>query len=126
MKKETVLIGRGREISTIPLKKWEQELETVPQYFKNRLSFMTAEHHRVRYCVVRELPRTGKPLSKEYIATKTDLSADQVSEILDDLERHLMYLYRNNLEMVAWAYPMTVDQTPHKLTFSTGERLYGA
>jgi hypothetical protein len=126
MKRETILIGRGREITTIPRKEWEQELGTVPQYFKDRLSFMTAEHHRVRYCVVRELPLTGKPLSIEFIATQTHLSADQVTEILDDLERHLMYLYRNHLGMVAWAYPVTVDQTPHTLTFSTGERLYGA
>jgi hypothetical protein len=96
MKRETILIGRGREITTIPRKEWEQELETVPQYFKDRLSFMTTEHHRVRYCVVRELPLKGEPLSIEFITTQTHLSADQVTEILDDLERHLMYLYRNH------------------------------
>ena len=49
-----------------------------------------------------------------------------VTEILDDLERNLTYLYRNPEGMVAWAYPVTVDQTPHALTFSTGERLFAA
>jgi amino-acid N-acetyltransferase len=27
---------------------------------------------------------------------------------------------------VVWAYPVTAEPTPHKVTFSTGERLYGA
>ena len=126
MKRETILIGRGREITTIPRKEWEQELGTVPQKCKERLSFMTAEHHRVRYCVVRELPLRGEPLSTEFIAEQTHLSTGRVTGILDDLERHLFYLYRTRPGMVAWPYPVTVDRTPHRLTFSTGERLYGA
>jgi len=126
MKNETILIGRGQEITTIPRIEWERELANVPQYFAAKLSFMTPEHHRVRYCVVRELPLAGEPLSIEFIATQTHLSTDQVTEIFDDLERHLLYLYRNPQGMVAWAYPVTVDRTPHALTFSTGERLYGA
>ena len=27
---------------------------------------------------------------------------------------------------VTWAYPVTVDQTPHHLTFNTGEKIYAA
>ena len=27
---------------------------------------------------------------------------------------------------VSWAFAVTVDNTPHKLTFSTGERMHGA
>lgn len=126
MRRETILIGRGREISTVSREEWELGLATVPQYFATKLSFMTAEHHRVRYFVVQELPLAGEPLSIEHIAMHVHLSVSRVSAILDDLERHLTYLYRNPQGMVAWAYPVTVDQTPHALTFSTGERLYGA
>jgi len=126
MRTNTILIGKGRHITTISRERWESELATVPQHFENKLSFMTAEHHLVRYFLVRELPLAGKPLSIELIAEQVHLPASRVTAILDDLEQHLMYLYRNPQGMVAWAYPVTVDQTPHELTFSTGEQLYAA
>jgi hypothetical protein len=123
---ETILIGRGRQMITIPRAEWEQGLAGVPQHFQTKLSFMSPEHHLVRYFVVRELPVVGEPLAIESIARQVHLPASRVNAILDDLEQHLTYLYRNLQGMVAWAYPVTVDQTPHALTFSTGERLYAA
>jgi hypothetical protein len=50
----------------------------------------------------------------------------QVTDILEVLERKLFFLVRNEQGAVAWAYPVTVTPTPHKLNFSTGERLYAA
>lgn len=46
--------------------------------------------------------------------------------ILDDLETHLTFLFRNEPGAVARANPETVERTPHQVTFSTGERLYAA
>ena len=57
------------------------------------------------------------------IAAGTGLSRVHVDEIVADLERHLTFLYRTGRQEVDWAYPVTVDATPHRLTFSTGERL---
>ena len=90
------------------------------------LSFMTPEHHQVRNFVVSELPRAGKALQPEYIALKLGLPLDLVAHILDDLEKHLVFLFRNPLGEVAWAYPVTVDETPHRVTFSSGEKIYAA
>ena len=41
-----------------------------------------------------------------------------VAAILDDLERHLTFLYRNPEGAVAWAYPVTVEPTPHRVTLN--------
>ena len=87
---------------------------------------MTGEHHRVRYFVVRELPRAGEPLQAQFIAESLNLSLARVNAILDELEKHLFFLVRNGQGAVSWAFPVTVESTPHELTFSTGERLYGA
>jgi len=38
----------------------------------------------------------------------------------------MTFLFRNKEGEVVWAYPVTVDKTPHHLTFSTGEQLYAA
>ena len=123
---ETILIGRGRQIIKIPRKEWEKHLSAVPQHSETRLGFMSEEHHLVRYFVVRELPRTGEPIQPEFISQKLKLPLAQIKAILDELEKNLFFLVRNEQGAVSWAYPVTVDDTPHHLTFSTGEQLYAA
>jgi hypothetical protein len=93
---------------------------------KTRLSFMTRQHHQVRYFVVRELPRIGRAIAPELNATGLRLPLYRLSEILDELEKRLFFLVRNKNGHVAWAYPVTAEETPHRLIFSTGERIYGA
>jgi len=51
---------------------------------------------------------------------------ERVKSILEELERKLFFLVRNEQGAVSWAYPMTVETTPHKLSLASGERLYGA
>jgi hypothetical protein len=62
---------------------------------RTELTFKTADHHQVRDFVVRELPRLGNPLSPELIAESLALSREQVKLILDELEQHLTFLFRN-------------------------------
>jgi len=123
---EMILLGQGRQMIEIPRQKWEEHLEQVPQHSEIRLGFASQEHHRVRYFAVRELPRIGEPIQPELISLELGLSLERVSSILDELERNLFFLFRNEQGAVSWAYPVTVDPTPHHLTFSTGERLYAA
>jgi hypothetical protein len=85
---------------------------------------MREDHHRVRDFVVTELPRAGKPLSPETIAENLGLAPPRVQSILDELEGRLVFLYRNSRGDVTWAYPVTVDETPHHARFSTGEEAY--
>jgi hypothetical protein len=88
------------------------------------LGFMSDDHHRVRDFVVLELPRAGAPLAPQAIAEALDLPIDRVGSILDELERHLTFLFRNERGEVSWAYPVTVDETPHRAVFSSGEEAY--
>jgi len=123
---ETILLGQGHQITKIPRATWEAHLSQIPQHGDERLSFMSEEHHRVRYFVVKELPRVGKPLELEYIAQSLNLPPGRVNSILDELGKHLTFLVRNDVGAVSWAYPVTVEPTPHELSFTSGERLYGA
>jgi len=93
----------------------------------DHLSFMTREHHAVRNFVVRELPGNhGRPLRPKQIARGTALDPDHVGALLGDLEKHLFFLVRDRHGDVSWAFPVTTERTPHRLHFSTGERIYGA
>jgi hypothetical protein len=123
---ETVLLGRGKSIVTIPRQLLDAHLDQVPEHNERRLAFMTAEHHEVRYYVVREMPRIGEPISPDRIGHDLGLPTDEVQRILDDLEQNLFFLVRDDNGAVSWAFPVTTEATPHQLTFRSGERLYGA
>lgn len=123
---ETILAGRGGQIIQLPRKQWEEDLAKVPIHMKTRLAFMTQEHHAVRYFVVKELPAYGKPLPAEFISQKLRLPITQVERILDDLEKNLFFLVRNDSGAVSWAFPVTVQETGHHLRFSTGEQVFAA
>lgn len=123
---EMILLGRGRQIVEVPRKQWEEHLDQLSQHGDSRLDFMSENHHRVRYFVVRELPRIGKPLSPEFISRELKLPLAQTKAILDELEKHLVFLVRNAEGAVSWAFPVTVEPTPHHITFSSGEQLYAA
>jgi len=123
---DTILLGRDQHLVELPRRMWEKHLAQTPAHMQQRLAFMTAAHHQVRYYVVRELPRTGKAIRPDQIAAELKLPITQVISILNDLEENLTFLFRDEVGSVAWAYPVTVQQTPHAISFSSGERLYGA
>ena len=123
---EKVLVGKGGHGFDIPIETWKQQLAHASQNISKILGFMTEEHHQVRYFVVRELPRIGKPISPRRIAEALHLSISDTINIIDELEKNLFFLVRNEQGEVTWAFPVTVAQTPHRLSFDTGERLNAA
>ena len=118
--------GVWRYMLEVPPFLWERQVRTHKAKVKASLGFMSSEHRRVHHFVVRELPGYGKPMPPEYVAESLDLPLDRVVSLLDDLEKNLTFLYRNSAGRVVWAYPVTVEPTPHRLTFSTGEELFAA
>ena len=124
--KEYVLSSAGHRFTEIPREIWEQHLEQAPRDISKTLSFMTKAHHLIRYFVVRELPRIGKPIPPVLISDELNIPLSKTIEILDDLEKNLFFLVRNEQGEISWAFPVTADKTPHQLTFSTGERLNAA
>ena len=120
------LLGLLRWVWPVPRALWQRQVSRNARHIDAALSFMSPEHHKIRSFVVLELPRIGKPLSPEFIAEKVNLSIVRVKAILDDLERHMTFLFRNEQGAVTWAYPVTVDKTPHQVVLSTGEQIYAA
>lgn len=121
-----ILHGVGRDILTLPEDGFVQAMRNLPPRMAARLAFMTREHHLVRDFVVRELPRQRTPLRPGRIAQSIGLELHQVKRILADLEDHLFFLVRDAGGNVGWAFPVTTSRTPHRLSFSTGERIFGA
>jgi hypothetical protein len=123
---EKILLGRDQKILEISQATWKQHLTQIPQHSQARLNFMTEAHHQIRYFVVKEMVNRQKPIEPELVSEKLNMPLERVKVILEELERRLFFLVRNEQGAVAWAYPVTVETTPHRLNFSSGERLYGA
>jgi hypothetical protein len=123
---KSLLLGLGRFFLRIPKPIWQQEVARSARAAEKSLAFMTADHHKVRDYVVRELPRIANPIPPETIAQGLNMEPGQVVPILDELEKKLTFLYRNEEGSVSWAYPVTAEQTPHRITFSSGEQVYAA
>ncbi len=123
---DTILVGEGSDFREIPLSDWQDEIAASAIEIADELSFMTEDHHAVRYFVVWSLPIMGIPIAPDVIAESLNLPLDRVQFILDDLEKHLTFLYRNSQGDVTWAYPVTTDKTPHHMAFSSGENIYSA
>jgi hypothetical protein len=111
----------------VPRALWRSAIEKNAQQTRARVAGLIGdEHRRVQHFCVRELPRVGAPLQPEEIASGVGLPPERVQVLLDDLEAGMTFLYRNLAGAVHWAYPVTADETPHLVTFSTGEQIHAA
>ena len=125
--KDRILLGFWHAMVGVPRGLWRGEINKSAQQTRARVaSLIGDEHRRLQHFCVRELPRVGEPLRPEVIADGVGLSLERVRVLLDDLEAGMTFLYRNPAGAVHWAYPVTADETPHLVTFFTGEQIHAA
>jgi hypothetical protein len=121
-----LLMGIWRTMVRVPPVLWEKQIEKAVRRVKKSTRFMSPDHQRVHHYVVRELPRIGRPIPAEKVARELSLSREHAVDILNDLEKHMTFLCRNEQGQVVWAYPVTIEKTPHRISFNSGEQLYAA
>lgn len=123
----TLLVGSREIIDRVADTGFKAALAKLPEHFAARLAFMTPEHHMVRNFAVREmLYESERPIKVDRLAATVGLPLPKVQAIVEELERHLFFLVRNEAGEISWAFPVTTDPTAHRLKFSTGERAHGA
>jgi hypothetical protein len=103
-----------------------REIEKMAKIMKVRMNKLPEEKRRIHHYVVRELPNAGQPISLEFIAQGLKMPVERVSILVDEMEKDKSFFYRYHSEGINWAYPVTVDNTPHHVTFSTGEQVNAA
>ena len=126
MAENPLLLGVWRYLLPVPPAVWKQRVASNGKNMGAGLFFMTPDHHRVRNFAVCELPRFGRPLAPEDFAGALDLPVERVEQILDDLEKHMSFVFRTDSRAVDWAYPVSIGPTPHHVEFSSGERIDAA
>ena len=124
--KGRLYLGLGRYMVPIPPCLMRMGAARSARQADKLLARLSPEHHLVRDFVVTEIPKKAASLSADYIAHQLDLPIGRVRDIVDQLERRKVFLFRNEHGEVTWAYPVTAEPTPHHVTFSTGEQIYAA
>ena len=122
----SVLLGFKHRMVPIPWFLFIRVLKRGAEKNKRVLGGLDDEHRRVHHFVVKKLPSLARPMPPDYIADGLKLEEARIIKILDELERRLIFLFRPGGRDVVWAYPLTAEPTPHKLAFSSGERLWAA
>ena len=121
-----VLLGFKRHMVPIPWALFTRLVRRKLGKTAKTFGGLDEDHRRVHHFVVKNLPGLAKPMPPDFIADRLGLSISQVVRILDELERRLIFLFRPGGREVVWAYPITVEPTPHRVAFSSGERLWAA
>jgi hypothetical protein len=110
----------------IPGPIWQRQISRNGEGNRAALGFMSEDHHRVRDFAVVKLPRASASLPSELFAERLSLPLAHVVAILDELERHMTFLFMNTAGAVTWAYQVTVDPTPHRISCCTDGQLRAA
>ena len=121
-----VILGFKRCMVPIPWILFARTMRRGAKKTKRVLGGLDEDHRRVHHFVVKNLPSLARPMPPTFIADRLKLDETRVIQILDELERRLIFLFRPGGRDVVWAYPITAEPTPHKLAFSSGEKLWAA
>jgi hypothetical protein len=121
-----ILLGIGHRIFPAPMFMSIRETTKMAKNMKTRINKISEEKKRIHHFVVKELPNAGQPISPAFIALALAIPVERVSALVDEMEKDKSFFNRYHSEGINWAYPVTVDKTPHRVTFSTGEQVNAA
>jgi hypothetical protein len=116
---ERILLGVGKKMVPVPEWLFRPMVNRDAKKLAKRPALGTNQR-RIQHFAVREIPRRREAIAPEVFARELDLSLEEVSQILDELERRMTFLCRRGGEDVNWAYPVTADETPHQIRIDGG------
>jgi len=122
----TVLLGVGKKFFPVPFWLCKAGFQIAGKMMRTIFPrLFSKDHYKVRNFLLTELIRLQKPISPAHIAEKLNMPLDQVRTILDDIAKRQVWIVRNAQGDVTWTYPVTVEETKFKITYSTGEQVWG-
>ena len=93
-----VLLGFKRRMVAIPWFLFTRILPREAKKTKRVLGGLDDEQRRVHHFVVKDLPSLARPMPPDFIADRLKLGEARVIQILDELERRLIFLFRPGAE----------------------------
>ena len=122
---ERILLGVGRRMVPVPEWLFRPMVKRDTKKLARR-GDLEPDQRRLQHFAVREITRRREPIAPEVFAAELELPLDEVSLILDELESRMTFLCRRGGEDVDWAYPVTAEDTSHRVRMDGGEAFSAA
>ena len=119
-------MGIGEFMLPIPLFISNKGLEKGVSGAKAKAGHLSEEERKVHHYVVERMSTAKEPLTIELLSDELGIPVETVEKIIDKLEGLKTFLYRSNGTGIDWAYPLSLDNTGHKMTVNTGENFNAA
>jgi len=93
---------------------------------KTKADLLTQEERKAHHFIVKQMAIAKEPITIEFIGEKLNMSLNRVKEIVEKLEAMKTFCYRYDSPGINWAYPLSLENTGHKMTAGTGEQFFAA
>jgi len=121
-----MLMGIERFMIPIPQVISNRGLEKGASGARAKAELLSEEERQVHYFVVKKMAVAKEPITAELVSEELGIEVNRVEEIIDKLEGMKTFLYRSDSKGITWAYPLSLDNTGHEISASTGERFFAA
>ena len=124
--KRKMLMGIGGFMIPIPRMIAAKGLEKGVSGGKAKAARLLADERKVHHFIVRKMAVVTEPITARLVSEELGLELGMVENTIDKLEEMKTFLYRSDGLGIDWAYPLSLDNTGHRMTASTGERFFAA
>jgi hypothetical protein len=119
-------MGASRFMIPIPLVISNKGLGKGVSGARAKAGALTEEERRVHHFVVKKMAVAREPITAELISEELGIPLETVKKNIEKLERLKTFLYRSDGKGINWAYPLSLENTGHRMTVSTGEEFSAA
>ena len=119
-------MGIGRFMIPIPQVASSKGLEKGASGARAKAKLLSEEERKVHYFIVKKMAIAKEPITAELVGEELGLPLETVEKTIDKLESLKTFLYRSDGKGINWAYPLSLENTGHRMTVSTGEEFSAA
>ena len=119
-------MGIGKFMVPIPRVIASKGLEKGVSGARAKADLLSPEERMIHHFIVSKMAETKAPLTAGQVGKELDVPIDRVETTIDKLEALKTFLYRSDGRGINWAYPLSLEDTGHQMTDSTGQRFFAA
>jgi len=93
---------------------------------KAKAALLSTEERKIHHFIVSKMATAQEPITAELVSEELDIKMEMVEKTINKLEEMKTFLYRSDGLGINWAYPLSLEDTGHKMTACTGERFFAA
>ena len=124
--KRKMFMGIGGFMVPIPRVVSDKGLGKGVAGVKAKAARLSEDERKVHHFIVKTMAVITEPITARLVSEELGLELGMVENTIDKLEKMKTFLYRSDGLGIDWAYPLSLDNTGHRMTASTGERFFAA